>query len=245
MRYNVKGLKTYYINMDSEPNKKEYTEKVLNKLGFTNYTRFPGVVDHKFKRAIKSHHKLLSSDIKVPFTVLEDDILYKETNKFTFDIPDKADALYLGISNLGYCLDYTGRFVMYKPVPNNKDILRVYNMLIAHATVYLTEDYRNMVRRCCEYHLEENPNKAFDLSVAEVMKYYRVYALNEPMFCQSGNNKKITDSILTQVGVTGRKAVEVYNSLMKCRSHSNERMIKNKHPQFAPFRYNGMKIIDS
>ena len=244
MKIDVRDLRTIYINMDSEPKKKVSVERILTRLKFKNWSRFTGVVDKRFQRAILSHHKLLSDpNLKAPFTVLEDDIVYKESDKLIYNVPDGADALYLGTTTLGYCLDYTGRFVMYKPVPNNKDIVRVYNMLIAHAIVYLTDDYKNMVRRCCEYHLSENPNKAFDLSVAEIMKYYKVYALDKPMFSQVGQNSRITNVTLTQTGVTGKKATDIYNDLQKCRNFVNERNASVKKPKYAPFRFNGMKII--
>jgi len=245
MKIDVRDIKTIYINMNSEPKKKEATEKILKRLKFKDWDRFPGVVDKRFQRAIKSHYKLLSDpNLKAPFTVLEDDIIYKESDKMIYNVPDNADALYLGTTTLGYILDYTGRFVVYKPVPKNKDIVRVYNMLIAHAIIYLSDDYKNMVKRCCEYHLEENPNKAFDLSVAEIMKYYKVYALDKPMFSQVGQNRGITNVILTQTGITGRKANEVYGRLQKCRISANENNLSARFPRFAPFRYNGMKIID-
>lgn len=177
-------IKTYYINLDKHEEKREQMEKMLSELGF-NYERFPGIEAEW--GCEKSHHKLLSEGLKSPFIVLEDDCSLN--NQVTeLGVPDDIDFVYLGISAFGY---YNGNIsgVLYKQVGD--DIVRVYNMLSTHAMLYLSDNYVNMVKDIAHYCAYKS-NQHFDKSIAEMAKYYEVYALSNPMFYQDNYNKEYT-----------------------------------------------------
>lgn len=187
-------IKTYYINLDKDEEKRESMEKMLSELGF-NYERFSGVEAEW--GCEKSHHKLLSEGLKSPFIVLEDDCSLK--NEVTeLGVPDDIDFVYLGISAFGY---YNGNIsgVLYKQVTDK--IVRVHNMLSTHAMLYLSDNYANMVKDIA-YYCAYKSNQHFDKSIAEMAKYYEVYALSNPMFYQDNYNKEYTCHDLRQYSIS-------------------------------------------
>lgn len=178
-------IKTFYINLDEDVEKRENMEHMLSSIGFTNYERFSGIKAEGGCR--KSHYKLLSSGIKPPFIVLEDDCaLNVEVTEM--EAPDNIDMIYLGISSFGY---YNGNIstVLYNEVTD--DISRIYNMLSTHAMLYLSERYVSMIKHIAEY-CSYKTSQPFDKSIAEIQKYFEVYALNNPFFYQDNYNKQYT-----------------------------------------------------
>jgi GR25 family glycosyltransferase involved in LPS biosynthesis len=178
-------LKTYYINLDKHEDKRDSMEKMLSSLGFSNYERFPAI-ESEFG-CEKSHHKLLSEGLKPPFIILEDDCALK-TEVVEIGIPDDIDMMYLGISAFGY---YNGNIstVAYKKITN--EVNRIYNMLSTHAMLYLSDRYIDLVKHLA-YHCGYKTKQPFDKSIAEMSKYFEVYALNDPFFYQDTYNKPYT-----------------------------------------------------
>jgi GR25 family glycosyltransferase involved in LPS biosynthesis len=178
-------IKTYYINLDDDKDKRDNMESMLSSLGFSDYERFPGIKAEGGCR--KSHHKLLSSGVKPPFIVLEDDCALK-TEVTEMEIPDDIDMIYLGISAFGY---YNGNIstVAYKEITN--EVSRVYNMLSTHAMLYLSDRYIKMIEYIADY-CSYKTNQPFDKAIAEIAKYFEVYALNDPFFYQDTYNKPHT-----------------------------------------------------
>jgi len=180
----LKEIKTYYINLDKDEEKRESMETMLSNLDF-NYERFPAV-EEKWG-CEKSHYKILSEGLKAPFIVLEDDCALKN-EVIELGVPNDIDFVYLGVSGFGY---YNGNIscVLYEQA--TEDISRVYNMLSTHAMLYLSDEYANMVKNIA-FHCGYKVNQHFDKSIAEIEKYYEVYALNNPMFYQDNYNKPHT-----------------------------------------------------
>lgn len=177
-------IKTYYINLDKDEEKRESMENMLSTLNF-NYERFPAVEENW--GCEKSHHKLLSEGLKAPFIVLEDDCALKN-NVLELGVPNNIDFIYLGVSGFGYCNGNIS-YVLYEQA--TEEVSRVYNMLSTHAMLYLSDDYANMVKNLAFY-CGYKANQHFDKSIAEVEKYYEVYSLNNPMFYQDNYNKPYT-----------------------------------------------------
>lgn len=180
----LKDIKTYYINLDKDEEKRESMETMLSDLNF-NYERFPAVQEEW--GCEKSHYKLLAEGLTAPFIVLEDDCALKN-EVIELGVPNDIDFVYLGVSGFGY---YNGNIscVLYEQA--TEDISRVYNMLSTHAMLYLSDEYANMVKNIA-FHCGYKVNQHFDKSIAEMEKYYEVYALNNPMFYQDNYNKPHT-----------------------------------------------------
>ena len=73
-------------------------------------------------------------------------------------------------------------------------------MMTTHAIIYFSEDYRNFVSRLTKYHAYEHPSK-FDIGMAEIQKYFNVYALDSPIFKQGNYNNKSTGVKVTEIGM--------------------------------------------
>lgn len=181
----IKEIKTYYINIDKDEEKRDSMEKMLSSLGFTNYERFSGI-ESEFG-CEKSHYKLLSQNPETPFIVLEDDCSLK-TEVIEMEIPDDIDMIYLGVSAFGY---YNGNIstVAYKEI--SEEVSRVYNMLSTHAMLYLSKRYVKVVKHLAN-HCGNITSQVFDKAIAEISKYFEVYALNDPFFYQNTYNKPHT-----------------------------------------------------
>lgn len=194
MEIDLRDITVFYINLEQHKDKKESTEKILKDLGFSNIKRVPGV-EHKNSRlgCTLAHTRALEAGLNTgtPFIVVEDDILIKNT-QMVVSIPDTADALYLGISDWGM---YNGDGRRQISVEKYSDeIYRLYNMLSAHAILYINKDYVEMLIR--SYKFCVSINSVQDKANAELMKYYEVYGMASPIFYQDGINERYTNIAL-------------------------------------------------
>lgn len=190
MKVKLTDIPVYYINLDSEPEKRERLETTLTDLGWTNITRVRGV-ERSNRRAgcAESHHTLLMrlQDEQTPFIVLEDDIAPYQFKRYV-NIPEDADAFYLGLSRFGlYNGTGTRRISAEKKTPN---VYRLYNMLAAHAILYVNPDYVKWLVRAIRFPRSINTNQ--DKARADTMKYWNIYGQNPAVFYQRGKNVKHT-----------------------------------------------------
>lgn len=189
-RLNLLHVPVYYINLDDAPDKRARMETMLKGLGFTNIHRFFGIKESpKAVGIAKSFHALLSKleKLNTPFIILEDDV---EIANFepVIDIPKNADAYYLGISSFGI---YRGSGTRRISIQQHNDkTFRIYNMLAAHAILYLNNDYVKFLRKAIEFSIMIKTNQ--DKARAETMKYWNIYAGKHPMFYQTGKYEAAT-----------------------------------------------------
>jgi hypothetical protein len=200
-RFYLPNIQVYYINMDEEVEKAERVEYLLNRFGFKNVTRFPGIKeDLKRLGVAKSHNALLRdlSNEATPFIVLEDDVAIHKFNP-TIYAPANADAFYLGNSAYGL---YSGVGQKQICIENyDGDIFRIYNMLAAHAILYLNSDYVKFLAQATSFSIYAKTNQ--DKARAETMKYWNIYANMEPTFYQKGLHGSSTRVGLTNVRSVG------------------------------------------
>lgn len=190
MKINLLKIPVYYINLDKDAEKRERLESLLYDIGFKNVNRFAGeeIATPKLGCAT-SHNKLLRhiSKVKGPVLVLEDDVdINKVYEELT--IPEKSDAVYLGISKFGLYNGYGHKRIVAEK--HDDTFFRLYNMLSAHAILYLNKEYRNFLIQTSDFLISIADNQ--DKGRAETMKYFNVYGLSEPMFYQSGKHEKVT-----------------------------------------------------
>lgn len=191
MKINLTDIPVFYINMKKDVHKKEHIEKQLKAVGFKKITRIDAVEDKKNGRVglSKSQHKALSQ-IPAPFIVLEDDADPKQFVS-TIDIPDDADAVYLGNSNWGFQSNHAGFYLKYEKVAGYQKILRIYNMLSSHAILYLSDDYVKMCQRTTKYCAEKYP-MPMDVPFAMIQRFFNIYVLNQPVFIQKDYEGKMS-----------------------------------------------------
>lgn len=190
MEINLLNLPVFYINLKKDKQKSIETVEVLKSLGFKNITRFDAILgETKKEGCAKSHQALLKElDIDGPFIVFEDDIESNGSFNPVIQVPDDADAVYLGIS--AYSLDngITGQSLVANKVDDN--LYRIYNMLAAHAILYLNKDYYKFLAKAIQAMIDADRNQ--DNARAETMKYFNIYAFRHPFFYQGDKHRAVT-----------------------------------------------------
>lgn len=187
----LRKIPAIYINLQRDIEKNEYMHDMLTQLGFENIIRveaseFP---DRHLAGCSLSHFNSLN-EVDVPFIIFEDDCRVKNFTPI-IEIPDNADAVYLGISSWGRMNSHSGPFVQYEKVDDN--LLKVYNMLGAHAILYLSKEYASLCSKISIHYSHIVDHQ--DIGFAEVQRYYNVYTFNDPLFYQTSSNG--TDQKLT------------------------------------------------
>ncbi len=143
-------------------------EKWLNEI------RWGGKRSHYFGCAL-AHKKALVDNLNPnPLIVLEDDVDMEQNCNFILEIPDNADAVWLGIS-------HAGRPVYEKL---NDEISQLHHMLSTHAILYLTEKYKKHVIEQIDDCLMTK-DMPFDMGLYTNQTNFNVYVMNKPIFYQS------------------------------------------------------------
>lgn len=193
MKLDLKKIPAIYINLKKDTEKNEYMKSMLTDLGFENIIRLEAsqFADRHLAGCSLSHYNALS-EVDIPFIIFEDDCVTKNFIS-EIEVPDNADAVYLGISSWGRMNSHSGPFVQYENFTVDDTLLRVYNMLGAHAILYLSSEYVSLCRKISynAYQIADHQ----DIGFAEVQRYYNVYAFNDPLFYQTSSNG--TDNKLT------------------------------------------------
>jgi hypothetical protein len=195
MQIDIRDVPAYFINMDEHIDRRKSTESALDILGFKNVTRVTGVpgLGQNIGNAMAQMNaiSIALESTNGPFAIFEDDIFIKNPNTVV-DVPETADALYLGISRWGL---YNGtghkRISIEK---HSRDLYRIYNMLSTHGILYFNRDYAKLIMKAYDFIV--STNEPVDKANAEMMKYFEVYGLTDPMVYQDGINEKGTNFIL-------------------------------------------------
>ena len=206
-------IPVYYINLDEEIKKANETELLLDSMGFNDVNRV-SAIRHEAGRIIgcaRSHHSILSKIQTGPAIILEDDCDLNIRNSYgIIEVPDDADAVYLGISHWGRYLNHSGPFVHTSKT--DTECVRVYNMLATHAILYLTQDYIRMCSRIA-YHYGYEIENHLDIGFAEIQKYFKVYATDEPLFRQY-EWSAVTTGRLSENSIDVKDAKELYQQVL-------------------------------
>lgn len=210
MKLNLIDIPVYYINLDEQEEKRKRTETMLKQIGFKFVERF-SAIRHEAGRIIgcaRSHYEILNR-AEVPFIILEDDCSLNKEVPQAIELPDNADALYLGISHWGRYLNHSGPYVHTTKI--SEDIVRVHNMLATHAILYLSQEYANMCKRI-SYHFGYEVENHLDIGFAEVHKFFNVYSFDEPLFRQY-EWSAVTTGKLSSVSYNKSEADKLYQEV--------------------------------
>lgn len=212
MKINLLDIPVYYINLDRAEDQRAYLEKKLKELGFKNVNRIEAIKDKAGIVGLSKSQHLALSQIPAPFIVLEDDC---DPVKFVaeIEVPDDADAVYLGNSPWGRVDGHHGLSLVARSVEKYNGLYRVFNMLSSHAILYLTDDYVKMCQKTTKYCAEVS-QVPMDVPFAEIQKYFNIYAFNSPHFRQ----KSYADAMSNAPAWTD-KTIE---------SHKRQRTIQRK-----------------
>ena len=225
MKLTLTDIPVYYVNLEGEDVKRERTESMLKQLGFKDVKRF-NAIRHEAGRIVgcaRSHHAILSSGIKPPFIILEDDCAINTKFKTEVELPDNADALYMGISHWGRYIGHSGPYVHTTKV--NNEIVRVHSMLATHAIMYISEEYVNICKRVAYHHGYEIEDH-LDIGFAEIHKLYNVYSYDEPIFRQY-EWSAVTTGRISEHSYNKKKAANLYEQVLN--DQSSYYRIENTH----------------
>lgn len=193
MKINLLDIPVYYINMAKDIKKKEHIEKQLSDLGFKSINRIDAVEDKVNGRVGLSKSQLLAlSQVPAPFIILEDDADPKNFIS-EIEVPDDADAIYLGNSQWGLQSSHAGFYLKYKKVRGYPNFVKIYNMLSSHAILYIKQDYVDMCKRTTRYCAEEYP-MPMDVPFAMIQRFFNIYAANSPIFVQKDYDGKMSNA---------------------------------------------------
>lgn len=186
-----------YINLDKDIEKKENIESLLQNLGFKNVVRSPGVAAKHKRIGVAHAHVAALSILKAPFIIIEDDCnvnIFKEQ----IIVPDSCDGVFLG--HMGY----TSTFDLEKP-PKAKvnyeklsefdDLYRIFDVLSAHAILYLSQEYVNNTIKTINNNVDSY--RPHDVFTSRLQKQYFICSVGEPIFYQNGVYKEKTNKHLT------------------------------------------------
>jgi hypothetical protein len=185
MKIDLREFPAVYMNLERHKEKNESMYSMLSGMGFKTIERIEGVLDSENSVAgcSKAHNRALET-YEAPFILFEDDcVISYDAYQLEFEIPDDAEALYLGISSWGRMNGHNGFYNQYDVLSEYPNILRIYNMLSGHSVLYLSDEYLNICRRIsrhagyviCDYQ---------DTGFADIQRYFNVYSLNQPIFHQ-------------------------------------------------------------
>jgi len=201
MNLDLREIPFYYVNLERQPERKERMDDLLTRMEIKNFHRIVAIDSelanvNGFAACAQTVANILSVLHERPFVLLEDDIEVKQWDPI-IEIPDDADAFYLGISGWGRMNGHSGPCVQYERV--NDKILRIRNMLSGHAILYITEEWVKMAQRACHFGGYEIESY-YDVQVAEIMRFFNVYAFDDPYFYQtsSDGNEQVTYTTLSK-----------------------------------------------
>lgn len=172
MQINLKDLSVGYINLEEFPNRNQTMINMLNKLGL-NYFRVEGEKSSEYDGIAIAHVKALNAGADL---ILEDDCMPTQWYRDTFEIPDDADVVYLGIST------GTSGVEVPKYEKVSDDIYKLNDMTSAHAIFYVTAAGRQWLQIAHDVAADEKIG--FDLATAKMMSTVKVYGLNQPLWYQ-------------------------------------------------------------
>jgi len=230
MKINLLEIPIYYISLEKNKENQKNIENILNKLGFKDIRKFL-VAPHprgKIAGCADSHMQILQKEkfnekLFSPFIIIEEDCEINTDFDEIVDIPDDADALYIGISAWGRYMNYSGP-LNHINVINNK-ISRIFNMLSTHAIMYISKRYIDICSVAAEYALKTNTD--VDIAFAEIQKMYNVYAVNNPFFYQK-SSELVTNGTIWDCGFDLTTAKKFFD--LSVEQNKNKNIYESHHP---------------
>jgi GR25 family glycosyltransferase involved in LPS biosynthesis len=168
-------------------------KSLLDKLEY-NHKQIPAVISNGFNGNTQSTKNAIEESIKYnePVIIFEDDANITEHYNNEIDVPEDADAVWLGTSIYGLVNNWESmslRDGIYLTQPKKtgeyNNFYKVENMLSLHAVVFITNKYKQSMLNYLQYLI--NKQTAPDIITAETMKYFNIYACKKPMFFQDDN----------------------------------------------------------
>jgi len=177
----ITKIPVLWTTCDKSRDRHEPMESMLRDLGVSGI-KVNGPITTPYTIGVAQGYLEALSKFDPPFLILEDDatLVSKDPSRL-FNIPNDADALYLGTSIYGRLQGMTrpGGVI----AANAGEHMRVFNMLGFHAVIYLTEIYVSHVVNTLRAFID-SPAGGCDDPLAETMWKHQVYSVKNPVFFQ-------------------------------------------------------------
>lgn len=171
-----------FINLNSRPDKAEQIARSTVAAGFREPTRNVAVYHRTGARGLAlSHFNLLSTAKDLPLLVLEDDAEAVRP-AMTVCVPADADVVYLGTSNWSHRWWWPNLNPQFSAT-SIMGVLRLKNMLSAHAILYLTNRAKDAFAKSA-YDSFRGLNPHVDVGFSKLQKTLNVYCIDRPFFVQ-------------------------------------------------------------
>jgi len=207
MNINLKNINIFWYG-GIKPGRKQKFESVMDKFNLSPRFIEPYISTDpiNFVRigCGKSHVKALNASLQEnkQTLLLEDDVNITQWYNESFDIPDDADAVYLGTCLNGLHPQWKTRDANHACCANptvlnrTEHFYKIHGMLTTHAILYVTNKYKE---DCINLIESDNGNNHCDVLMASQMNKYNVYACKYPMFYQDclHDNKDAYEKTIT------------------------------------------------
>jgi hypothetical protein len=210
MQIKMSNVPIAYFNLDRQPERAFRLEKDLKSYKMSKPTRI-SAVDREtltddneygyvadgvgFLHSIavaRSYLKSLDVVNSLPYLILEDDARIMNYES-TIDIPDDADAIYLGV--IEFAMDATdlyGGFDSWKPgfvefdrSIGNDDFYRIYRSLGCHAILYVTDRFLGAAKEA--FAESARTGIPIDIMQNKLQQEYNCYVAADNFFVQDNN----------------------------------------------------------
>ena len=192
MRVDLRASETIAVSLPSEAARRASITAVGESLGLA-WRLVDGVETRPGRIGCALGHlrALRAASPGRPLLILEDDVQTSAGVAPVIELPDEADALYLGVSRFGAIdlIDYVGFSNMIAAEAIDERLLRVYNLLGAHAILYLSERFKAAAAEAILRAVADE-DREHDKEMARLQESFAVYALRRPLFYQANALQK-------------------------------------------------------
>lgn len=186
MLIDLREIPVFWINLDSATRNAERMNRLFQRLGFKNTIRksareIPAPpetppANRHYVGCAQSHIDILDlPDLKTPFLILEDDAEVTPDFCPVLEVPNEAEALYLGIST------GSSNYRCQQVTPFYR---RIAGILATHAIMYLSDRYRHELSAAAK-DIVYTKHIPFDVGCALLQQSHVVLTPNRPMFYQT------------------------------------------------------------
>lgn len=179
----VTDIPILFINLADDSEKRVFLETELRIAGFKDVSRVAAIREKPSALGLAISHRRALEARRPPFIVLEDDVGLAWFREI-IEVPSDADAAYLGTSNWALQSNRNvSRHIRAKRV-GVLPLFRIWNMLSAHAILYLSERMVESNAQACDQAIANLGREEIDLRFAEIMPTLNVYCVEYPLFVQ-------------------------------------------------------------